>query len=308
MKVLVAGATGAIGRPLCAALSAGGHEVWGMTRSPEKAAGLERRGVRPLLADALDPAAVREAIERAAPEVVVSQLTDLPESMDEAESKLADNDRVRVEGTLNLLGAAEAVGARLIAQSIAFAYDPDGEGLASEEDPLIADAPEPFGASRDALVRMEEAVVGAGGTVLRYGFFYGPGTWFCAGGDAVSQLRKRRLPRVGGGEGVWSLLHIDDAVGATVAAVESGAVGIFNVCDDRPIPTREWIPAVAEAAGAPRPIRIPKLVARLIAGRYVVYLMCEVRGADNAKAKRELDWTPTRPDPLEGLQRIVGPS
>lgn len=305
MKVFVAGATGAIGRPLCRALVEAGHEVLGMTRSPERVEELERDGLQGVVADAFDAEAVREAVERAAPEVVVSQLTDLPQKMDEAEDKLADNDRARVEGTANLLAAARPVGARLIAQSIAFAYEPEGEGLATEEDPLVADAPEPFDASVDALARMEHSVVAAGGAILRYGFFYGPGTWMGDGGDAIEQLRKRRMPGIGSGDGIWSFLHIDDAAAATVAAVETDATGLFNICDDRPLPTSEWIPAMAEAAGAPRPFRIPKLLARLIAGHYVVYLMCEARGASNAKAKRELGWSPMYPDPLQGIREVL---
>lgn len=313
MKIFLAGATGAVGKPLCRKLIDAGHEVVGTTRSPRKARTLESRGVEPAVLDVLDADAVSAAVRAAEPEVVISQLTDLPANMNDAEDKLADNDRARVEGTRNLLAAARASGARqLIAQSLAFAYHPSGgPGLASEDDPLYLDAPEPFRSSAVKLDRMEREVIGAegpAGTVLRYGFFYGPGTWFAPDGSAVTELQKRRLPRVGSGEGAWSMCHVEDAASACLAAVERGVEGIFNVCDDRPVPSRELIPAMARAAGAPRPLWVPAFLARLIAGTYSVYLMTEIRGASNARAKGELGWEPSRPDPTEGLERALSGS
>lgn len=310
MKVFLAGATGAVGRPLCRQLLEAGHEVVGTTRSPGKAKSLEALGVGPAIVDALDAEGVLAAVAEAAPEVVISQLTDLPTDMNDAEDKLSDNDRARVEGTRNLLAAARDSGVRqVIAQSLAFAYHPDGgDGPADEEDPLFLDAPEPFRSSAIKLDRMEREVIGTDeltGTVLRYGFFYGPGTWFAPDGSAVAELRRRRLPRVGSGGGMWSMCHVEDAASACVAAVERGAGGVFNVCDDRAVPTAELIPAMARAAGAPRPMRVPTFLARWIAGTYVVYLMTAVRGASNARAKRALGWEPSRPDPIEGLERAL---
>lgn len=305
MRVFVAGATGAIGRPLCSRLAEAGHDVVGTTRSESKLGLLERLGVAGAVCDALDRAAMVEAVERARPDVAVSQLTDLPERMGEAEDHLEANDRARNEGTLNLLAGAERVGARTIAQSIAWIYDPDRPGPAEEGEPVHPDPPAPFDASLERLLGMEGEVVAAGGLVLRYGFLYGPGTWFAPDGDAVSQLRKRMLPRVGGGEGVWSFVHVEDAAAATVAAIEAPAVdGVLNVCDDEPIPSAEWLPLLAEASGAPKPLPAPRFLARWIAGRYAVALMCEIRGVDNARAERELGWEPSRRTVREGFPEL----
>lgn len=313
MKVFIAGATGAVGRPLCRQLIERGHEVVGMTRSPDRADELEASGVNAVVADALDPDAVAAALASARPGAVASQLTDLPSEMIDAEQKYPDNDRARLEGTANLLAGARECGARrFIAQSLAFAYHPDGGPRpATENERLYADAPEPFGASARGLVRMESEVCeaeGIAGVVLRYGFFYGPGTWFAPGGSAIGELRKRRLPKVGSGDGLWSMCHVEDAAGACVAAVESDTSGVFNVCDDRPIRSAELIEAIARIAGTPRPLRVPAFLARWIAGEYTVYLMCDVRAASNEGIKRELGWKPSYPEPIEGLERVLAPA
>ncbi|MGI8632218.1 MAG: NAD-dependent epimerase/dehydratase family protein [Solirubrobacterales bacterium] len=307
----MAGATGAVGRPLCAQLFDAGHEVVGLTRSAEKATGLASRGVEPVVADALDASAVAAAVADAQPEVVVSQLTDLPADFNAAGDRAAANDRVREQGTRNLLVAARASGARrIVAQSLGFAYRPGGTGLATEDEPLYADGPSPLDATVRSLEVMESEVLGVqelGGVVLRYGFFYGPGSWYGKGGSAVHDLRRRRLPKVGAGEGVWSFCHVDDAASACVTAVEGTATGTFNICDDHPAAVAEWLPTLAHAAGAPPPLRAPALVARLVAGRYPAYLMTEVRGAANDRAKRELGWSPRWPDWRDGFREGLAP-
>ena len=297
MRVFVAGASGAIGRPLVPKLVAAGHEVTGTTRSEERAGRIRDAGARPAVVDALDREALLAAMVEAAPEVVVHQLTALPQRMNFRSEELYEGtNRLRTEGTRNLLDGARAAGARrLLAQSIAFAYPNDGARVKSEDDPILTDAPEPFGSGVRSLGEMESAVLGAEGIeglVLRYGFFYGPGTHYGEGGYMLEDIRRRRMPIVGRGTGTFSFIHVDDAADATVAAVERGAPGVYNVTDDEPAPLREWVPVLAEAAGARRPLRVPAWLARLVAGAQVATWADELRGASNEKAKRELGWRP----------------
>ena len=306
MRVFVAGASGAIGRPLIPKLVAAGHEVTGMTRSEAKAEHMRRAGADAAVVDVFDPEALRTAVEAAGTEVVVHELTSLPERLDFRKEELyAATNRLRTEGTRNLLDAARAARvARFVCQSIAFAYRPEGARVKTEEEPLFGEAPGGFGNAMAALGEMESSVLraeGLDGLVLRYGFFYGPGTYYADDGSTVADVRRRRMPIVGKGTGVFSFIHVDDAADATVAAVERGAAGVYNVTDDEPAPMSEWVPVLAHAAGAKPPRRVPAWAARLIAGRGATDFALELRGASNEKAKRELGWRPAHPSWRTGL-------
>jgi 2-alkyl-3-oxoalkanoate reductase len=306
MRVFVAGASGAIGRPLVPRLIAAGHEVTGTTRSEASAEQIRAAGATPAVVDALEADALREAVERAAPEVVVHELTALPERFNPRKRGLYDaTNRIRREGTRNLLDASRAAGARrLVCQSIAFAYAPATEPkVMDEEAPLNLDAPPPFSEGMRVIAEMERAVLDAEleGLVLRYGWFYGPGTYYGEGGSMAADVRKRRFPVVGSGSGLFSFIHTDDAADATVAAVERGAPGVYNVVDDEPAALRDWVPAYAEALGAPPPRRVPVWLARLVAGKMASSMNAQP-GASNAKAKRELGWEPRWSSWREGFR------
>jgi nucleoside-diphosphate-sugar epimerase len=297
MRVFVAGATGAIGRPLVPALIAAGHEVTGTTRSEERAEGVRAAGARAAVCDALDADALHTAVAEAAPEVVVHELTALPDRFNPRDKQMyAPTNRLRRDGTRNLIAAARAAGARrIVCQSIAFAYAPGERPEVKDEDaPLALEAPLPFGDSVRTIDEMERAVVGADGLeglVLRYGWFYGPGTYLADDGSVARDVRRRRLPVIGKGIGLYSFVHVDDAASATIAAVERGAPGVYNVVDDEPAPQREWLPRYADAIGAKKPLRVPVWIARLAMGK--IATMADVQaGASNAKAKRELGWEP----------------
>jgi nucleoside-diphosphate-sugar epimerase len=308
MKILVAGATGALGRQLVPQLVARDHEVYGMTRSESKAESVRAMGASPLVADALDPEAVASAVAESEPEVIVHQLTALSGSLDmrHFDREFALTNRLRSEGTDHLLAAGRAVAVkRFVAQSFAgWPFARVGGPVKSEDAPLDPHPPEGARQALAAIRHLEEAVTGAGwteGIVLRYGGFYGPGTSLGPDGEHRELLRKRGFPVVGRGEGVWSFIHIEDAAEATVAAVEHGSRGIYNVVDDEPAPVAEWLPAIAEAVGAKRPRRVPRWLGRLLAGEVATVMMTEVRGASNEKAKRELGWRPGHPSWRDGL-------
>jgi nucleoside-diphosphate-sugar epimerase len=308
MRVFVAGATGAIGMQLVPRLVAAGHEVHGMTRSESKQAMLSELGAVPVVADALDPEQIAEAVGRARPDVIVHQLTAIPASLDlrHVNRDFAPTNRLRTEGTDHLLSAAQAVGVRrFVAQSNgAFPYARTGGPVKSEEDPLDTTPPRGMGESWAAIRHLEEAVLGADwteGIVLRYGGFYGPGTSLAAGAEQVELVRRRKFPLVGDGGGVWSFIHIADAAEATVAAIERGSRGVYNVVDDDPALVAEWLPALAQEVGAKKPMRVPRFIGRLFAGEYGVVMMTELRGASNAKAKRELGWHPAHPSWRQGF-------
>jgi len=305
MKVLVAGATGAIGTQLVPQLAAAGHDVIGMTRSAAKTDMLRALGARPVVADALDPDAIARAVAETEPEVIVHQLTALKGELNLRDLRHPDRvaamtNRLRTEGTDHLLAAGRAVGIRrFVAQSIVAigTYARTGGAVKTEDDPPDLDLPAGWRSGADAIRYLEDAVTGidwAEGLVLRYGGFYGPGTGITADPEALltKSIRKRRLPIIGDGGGIWSHVHIEDAASATVAAVDNGRPGIYNVVDDEPAPVREWLPFLAEQLGASKPRRVPRFVARLLAGEAAVMVMTEVRGASNAKAKRELGWQP----------------
>jgi len=310
MRVFVAGASGVIGRPLARKLLAAGHEVTGTTRSEESADQLRQDGARAAVVDVLDRDALLAAMRESSPEVVVHELTALPDRMDFRKKDLyTATNRLRTEGTRNLLDAARAAGAhRFISQSIAFAYTNDGSQVKTESDPLLDSAPGPFEGGVTALREMEAMVLdaeGADGLVLRYGFFYGPGTHYGRDGSLVADVRRRRLPVVGKGTGVFSFIHVDDAADATVAAVERGTPGVYNITDDEPAPMREWVPALAAAAGAKRPLRVPLWLAKLVGGKQAAVFASDLRGASNEKAKRELGWEPSHPSWRTGFQESL---
>jgi nucleoside-diphosphate-sugar epimerase len=312
MKILVAGATGALGRQLVPRLVAKGHDVVGMTRSESKRDLVRDLGAAPAVADALEPEQVARAVAEAEPEVIVHQLTALSGSFDmrHADRTFALTNRLRTEGTDHLLAAGRALEIkRFVAQSFAgWPFARLGGPVKTEDDPLDPAPPEALRETLDAIRQLEDAVTGAGwteGVVLRYGGFYGPGTSFGRGGELFELIRKRRFPVVGDGGGVWSFVHIEDAAEATVAAVEHGGRGIYNVVDDEPAPVAEWLPAAAAALGARAPRRVPRLLGRLVAGEAATVMMTEARGASNAKAKRELGWQPRHPSWHDGFAEVA---
>ena len=307
MRVFVAGATGAIGKQLVPRLVAAGHEVLGMTHSGSKRAMLSELGAVPVVADALDPDQVADAVGRAKPDVIVHQLTAIG-SLDPRhfDRDFAQTNRLRTEGTDYLLSAGQAVGVRrFVAQSYgAWPYARTGGPVKTEEDPLDPSPAREMRETLAAIRHLEEAVLGARwteGIVLRYGAFYGPGTSMAPGAEQFEVVRKRKFPLVGDGGGVWSFIHIADAADATVAAVEHGSAGVYNVVDDDPAPVVEWLPALAATLGAKKPRRVPRFVGRLFAGEAGVVMMTEARGASNAKAKRELAWRPAHPSWRQGF-------
>jgi nucleoside-diphosphate-sugar epimerase len=307
MRVFVAGASGAIGRPLVAA----GHEVTGMTRREQKANEIRAAGAAAAVCDVFDAAALRAALAAAAPEVVVHALTALPARYDPKSDYLAPTNRVREEGTANLIAAMRAAGARrLIAESVAFFYRPEGERVKDEEAPFAGEAPGNFGAAMAAIAALERQVLaaeGVEGVVLRFGWLYGPGTYYDRGGQQADEVGRRRLPIVGAGTGVFSFVHVDDAASAIAAALDHGPGGVYNITDDEPAPLHEWAPVYAEALGAKPPRRAPAWLARLVAGAELTGAALELRGANNAKAKRELGWQPSHPSWRQGFAASLSP-
>ena len=307
MRVFVAGATGAIGQQLVPRLVAAGHEVHGMTRSASKAVMLRELGAVPVVADALDPDQVADAVGRARPDVIVHQLTAIPATLDlrHFDRDFAATNRLRTEGTDHLLSAGQALGVRrFVAQSYFGAYARTGAAVKTEEDPLDPAPAREMRGVVAAVRHLEEAVLGARwteGILLRYGAFYGPGTSLTLGAEQVELIRKRKFPLVGDGGGVWSFIHIADAAEATLAAGEHGSRGVYNVADDDPAPVAVWLPALAQEIGARKPMHVPRFVGRLFAGEVGVVMMTELRGASNAKAKRELAWQPGHPSWRQGF-------
>jgi len=321
MKVFVAGASGALGVQLVPQLVAAGHQVVAMTKTASKQDGLRALGARPVVADALDPDAVAGVVGEAEPEVIVHQLTALSGKISIRDARHPDRsfavtmtNRLRTEATDHLLAAGRAVGARrFVAQSFAaFRFARTGGPAQTEADPLDPNPPGALRAGLAGILHLEQAVTTiewGEGLVLRYGGFYGPGTGISLAPDAVmaAPIRKRRFPLVGDGGGVWSFVHIEDAAAATVAAVEHGQPGIYNVVDDEPAPVREWLPVLASALGAKPPRRVPRWLVRLAAGEAATVMMTDATGAaSNAKAKRELGWQPRYPSWRLGFTNGLG--
>jgi nucleoside-diphosphate-sugar epimerase len=312
MRIFVAGGTGALGRHLLPQLVAAGHDVTAMTRSEAKSVAVRLRGAGPIVADALDRDSVVRAVRRAQPDVVIHQLTSLAniKNFRQFDKEFALTNRLRTDGTDNLLAAAEDAGARrFIAQSFAgWPGARTGGRIKTEQDPLDPNPPAHQRRSLVAIQHLEREVAAADleGIVLRYGGFYGPGSNMTRTGDIAELVRKRRFPIVGDGRGVWSFCHLEDAAAATVAAVDHGAPGIYNVCDDEPVEIRTWLPAYARAVGAPPPRHVPTWLGRLLAGEVVVSMMTQIRGTSNAKAKAAFDWKPQYPSYREGFDTGVG--
>jgi nucleoside-diphosphate-sugar epimerase len=308
MKVFLAGATGAIGVQLVPRLVAAGHEVHGMTRSESKRAMLEQLGAVPVVADALEPDQVASAVAHARPDVIVHELT----AIGALDTRHFDRDfaltnRLRTEGTDHLLSAGHAMGVpRFVAQSIAAfgAYARCGGPVKTEDDMLDTAPAREMRETIGAIRHLEAAVLGADwteGIVLRYGAFYGPHTSLAPGSGQFELVRQRKLPLIGDGGGVWSFIHIADAADATVAAIERGTRGAYNVVDDDPAPVAAWLPVLAQTLGAKRPMHVPRFVGRVFAGEAGALMMTEIRGASNAKAKRELAWHPAHPSWRQGF-------
>jgi len=305
MRVFVAGGTGVVGRRLVPHLVARGHQVTATTTSAAKLGLLEQLGAEGVVMDGLDAVAVGQAVAAARPDSIVNEMTGLSEAhagkpnLRKPDRFFAITNRLRSEGTDHLLAAAEATGVpHVAAQSAAISYGiREGGWIRTEEDPLVA-AEGALMEGTKAIHHLEDVVVSAGGAVLRYGALYGPG----ATDDQVKLVRKRMFPLVGGGTGYFSFVHLDDAASATVLAVEQQAKGVFNIVDDEPAPASEWLPYLAACAGAKPPRRIPKWLARLLAGEMAVGMMTEGRGFANAKAKRELGWQLRYPSWRQGFQ------
>ncbi len=303
-----------MGRALIPLLARAGHDVVGMVQRPRSVEVVHSLGAEPRTADALDATAVLSCFREVRPQVVIHQLTAIPAALDmrHFDRDFALTNLLRTEGTRHLLAAAVDVGAtHFIAQSFAgWTYGRKGNGKSkfkTEEDALDPDPPKRLRTTLDALKSLERAVLSESrvtGTVLRYGWFYGPHTSIAKDGSTVQAVRRRKLPLVGDGEGVWSFVHIDDAASATAAAVESGSSGIYNVVDDEPAPVSEWLSFLAHCAHAQPPRRVPAWMARLLIGEHLVTVMNEIRGVSNAKIKRELGWTPQWPSWREGFREV----
>lgn len=312
MRLVLAGASGVIGRLLLPRLVGDGHRVTALTRNAEKVPALEAAGAEATVCDVLDAEGLRAAVTAARPEVVVQHLTDLPADLSARNVKraYAENDRVRGEGTANLVAAAiEAGTRRYVAQTVSFFYAPEGGPVKDESAPLMVDDPPPFDRSLRVNRELEERVVGCErleGLVLRFGLWYGPGTTFAADGYLANEVRRRRFPMVGDGTAVYSFVHVDDVCESTVAALTRGAAGVYNVCDDEPAPMSEWLPAYAAALGAKPPLRLPRWLVRLVGGSYGAFMGTEMRGADNGRAKRELGWSPAHPSWRRGFVEARG--
>ncbi len=312
MRIFVAGGTGAIGRPLVSRLVEAGHQVTVFSRSEERVTALGLPDVVPAVGDAFDPDRVLRTVQAARPEVVVNQLTNLPQSTNPWAIKRGFDRtcRLRAEVSGTLMAAARSAGARrVVAQSISFAYRP-GPGVRTESDPLWTAAGGQVGKLVGAVATLESATRGdrsVEGVVLRYGSFYGPGTYFAPGGMYAAMLKRRMLPIAGNGGGIFGLVHVDDAATATVAALD-GPTGTFNVVDDVPAPAVEWIPLAASLLGAKPPHHVPEALARVGAGKFLAYLLCDQPAVSNERARTELGWMPEFPDWHDGLAAVLSGS
>jgi 2-alkyl-3-oxoalkanoate reductase len=301
MNVFVAGASGAIGRPLIAELVRQGHRVTGMTTSAEGAERLKAQGAAAEIVDAYDAAAVEAALQRSRAEAVIDELTALPKNPADMPKAAPGDRKLRLEGGGNLHRAALAHGVRRYIQQSTGFFLQSGEGLADESEGLAVNASPSVAKASQTYTELESRVLGSmEGVALRYGFFYGPGTWYLPDGAGAEQMRRQEMPLIGEGQGVWSWVHIEDAAVATVAAL-TAETGIYHVVDDNPSPTRIWLPAFAKFVGAPEPARVTEEQGLAAAGEDAVYYQTKLRGCSNAKAKRILGFVPRRLEWLQGL-------
>ncbi len=310
MRILVAGATGAVGRRLVPLLVASGHHVIATTRTPDKVNRLRAEGAEAVVMDGLDSESVMKAVVASRPDAVVHQMTALASmrSLKKFDDEFALTNRLRTEGTSHLIAAAETAGVRtFVAQSYSgWPNQRQGGRVKTEADPLDSDPPATMARTLDAIQALEHMVVSAAGLkgiALRYGSLYGPGTSIAADGEIVELVRGRKFPLVGNGAGVWSFIHVDDAAGATQLAIERGAPGVYNIVDDDPAEVAEWLPDLARAIGAKPPLRLPAWIGRFAIGEAGVSMMTKVRGSSNAKAKRALGWQPAYASWRDGFRR-----
>ncbi|SDK47083.1 Nucleoside-diphosphate-sugar epimerase [Nocardioides sp. YR527] len=315
MRIFIAGGTGAVGIRMVPLLVAAGHEVYGSTRHETGCEALAGMGATGIVMDPLNAQSVHDAVAKVEPEVIVHQLTalaGLTGNLKKWDQEFAMTNRLRTEGTDHLLSAARAAGVRrFVAQSFGggWTYERTGGWVKDETTPLIGDPGKEARSSLAAIRHLEDAVTSASdleGLVLRYGNFYGPGNAASREGAIGELLRAGKMPVVGGGTGVWSFVHIDDVGAATAAAIERGAPGIYNIVDDEPAPVNQWMPFLAEQVGGRNPMRLPAWLARPLIGEFGVALMTSVRGSSNAKAKRELGWTPSYATWREGFRTGIG--
>jgi nucleoside-diphosphate-sugar epimerase len=312
MRIFVAGATGAIGQRLLPRLASQGHAVVGLTRTPAKAALVRSLGAEPTVADGLDAKAIAAAVAEAKPDVIVHEMTDLSGAADlrNFDRAFAVSNRLRTEGADHLMAAAKAAGVkRLVAQSFCgWPYARTGGPIKSETDPLDRDPPAELRRSLAAIRHLESVVTRSfdvEGIALRYGTFYGPDTGLF-GGPFVEQVRRRRAPVIGDGNGWWSFVHVDDAAAATALAIEHGKAGnIYNIVDDDPVRVRDWLPALARMLGAKPPFSIPAWIPRFLGAEHLVVMMTQGRAGSNAKARRELGWQPAHPSWRRGFAEVV---
>jgi nucleoside-diphosphate-sugar epimerase len=306
MRVFVAGASGAVGRRLVPQLVAAGHGVVALTRVQSRTAAITAVGAEAVVGDVFNRDSLLALVRAAVPDAIIHQLTDLPASVNprKLDEIYERNNRVRREGTRNLVAAAVQSGVRrFIVQSMATWYRPDGGLVKSESDPLWTDAPEPIGEAVRTVAAMETSVLRETpiAVVLRYGGFYGAGTWYAPHGEIAKRIKSRRFPIIGDGAGITSFIHVDDAASAAVSALNARTSAVYNVVDDEPAAAAEWIPAYAAAIGAPRPLRVPALLARLTIGKALTTWMMTMRGGSNAKIAAELGWRPRYPSWRSGI-------
>ncbi len=312
MRIFVAGATGAVGRPLVRALVSAGHSVAALTRSAAKIEAIKRMGAEPVVADGLDAASMKTAVVSVRPEIIIHQMTDLSGVMDfrHFDRTFAVTNALRTRGTDHLLAAAREAGVkRFIAQSFCgWTFARSGGSVKTEADALDPDPPQELRRTLQAIQYLERTVTNSAnpeGIVLRYGAFYGPDTGMLTPA-MIDQLRHRRMPLIGDGAGWWSFIHVDDAASATLAAIDRGSAGnIYNIVDDEPAEVSEWLSALAGMLGAKPPLRVPAWIGRIVAGEHMVAMMTQVRAGSNAKAKRELGWHPVHPSWRFGFGEIA---